>query len=143
MSKFTPKQGRVQIRLQRANSQVEIVISDTGKGIEPEVLPPRSSNASARATAAQPGNTADLVWDCRSCVISSSFMAAWSVMKLLPSIADIFDGALPAARDATVRLEFYVKLPPRKDTQRFAPGILPERGCDSASPRACSLNRPA
>jgi len=39
MSKFTPKQGRVQIRLQRANSQVEIVISDTGKGIEPEVLP--------------------------------------------------------------------------------------------------------
>ncbi|HEV8471188.1 MAG TPA: ATP-binding protein [Methylomirabilota bacterium] len=37
--KFTPKGGRVQVRLQRAESQVEIVVSDTGKGIAPEVLP--------------------------------------------------------------------------------------------------------
>ena len=37
--KFTPKEGRVQIRLERINSHVEIVISDTGKGIEPEFLP--------------------------------------------------------------------------------------------------------
>jgi PAS domain S-box-containing protein len=37
--KFTPKGGRVQARLERDNSHVEIVISDTGKGIEPEFLP--------------------------------------------------------------------------------------------------------
>jgi signal transduction histidine kinase len=37
--KFTPKGGRVQVRLERVNSHVEIVISDTGKGIEPEFLP--------------------------------------------------------------------------------------------------------
>jgi signal transduction histidine kinase/ActR/RegA family two-component response regulator len=37
--KFTPKAGRVQVRLERRNSHVEIVISDTGVGIEPEFLP--------------------------------------------------------------------------------------------------------
>ena len=37
--KFTPKGGRVQIRLERVNSHVEIVVSDTGKGIKPEFLP--------------------------------------------------------------------------------------------------------
>ena len=37
--KFTPKGGRVQIRLERVNSHVEIVLSDTGKGIEAEFLP--------------------------------------------------------------------------------------------------------
>lgn len=37
--KFTPKGGRVQVRLERVNSHVEIVISDTGRGIDPEYLP--------------------------------------------------------------------------------------------------------
>lgn len=37
--KFTPKRGRVQIRLERINSHVEIIISDTGKGITPQFLP--------------------------------------------------------------------------------------------------------
>lgn len=37
--KFTPSGGRVQIRLVRINSHVEIIVSDTGKGIEPEFLP--------------------------------------------------------------------------------------------------------
>ncbi|MCA1624223.1 MAG: PAS domain S-box protein [Acidobacteria bacterium] len=37
--KFTPKGGRVQARLERVNSHVEIIISDTGKGIDPEFLP--------------------------------------------------------------------------------------------------------
>ncbi len=37
--KFTPKGGRVQIRLERVNSHIEIVVSDTGKGIEAEFLP--------------------------------------------------------------------------------------------------------
>jgi len=37
--KFTPKGGRVQIRLERINSHIEIAVSDTGAGIKPEFLP--------------------------------------------------------------------------------------------------------
>jgi PAS domain S-box-containing protein len=37
--KFTPKRGRIQVRLQRLNSHVEVTISDTGQGINPEFLP--------------------------------------------------------------------------------------------------------
>ena len=37
--KFTPREGRVQVRLERANSHVEIVVSDTGAGISPQFLP--------------------------------------------------------------------------------------------------------
>src|SRR6266852_708629 len=37
--KFTPKGGRVQIQLQRVNSHVELIVTDTGQGIEPAVLP--------------------------------------------------------------------------------------------------------
>jgi signal transduction histidine kinase/ActR/RegA family two-component response regulator len=37
--KFTSKGGRVQASLQRVNSHVEIVVSDTGQGIAPDVLP--------------------------------------------------------------------------------------------------------
>jgi PAS domain S-box-containing protein len=37
--KFTPIQGRVQVRLERVNSHVEVVVSDTGIGIRPDFLP--------------------------------------------------------------------------------------------------------
>jgi signal transduction histidine kinase/ActR/RegA family two-component response regulator len=37
--KFTPKNGRVQVRLERVNSHIEIVVSDTGAGIGPDFLP--------------------------------------------------------------------------------------------------------
>ncbi|HLM03003.1 MAG TPA: ATP-binding protein, partial [Pyrinomonadaceae bacterium] len=37
--KFTPKGGRIQVRLERINSHVEISVSDTGQGIAPEFLP--------------------------------------------------------------------------------------------------------
>jgi PAS domain S-box-containing protein len=37
--KFTPKNGRVQVRLERVNSHVEIAVSDTGIGIRPDFLP--------------------------------------------------------------------------------------------------------
>jgi len=37
--KFTPKGGRVQVGLKRINSHVEIVVTDTGKGISAEFLP--------------------------------------------------------------------------------------------------------
>jgi PAS domain S-box-containing protein len=37
--KFTPRGGRVQVRLARADSHVEIAVSDTGIGVPPEFLP--------------------------------------------------------------------------------------------------------
>ena len=37
--KFTPRHGRVQIRLEQVNSHVEVVVSDTGIGIAPGFLP--------------------------------------------------------------------------------------------------------
>ena len=37
--KFTPKGGKVQVRLERIDSHIEIAVSDTGIGIEPEFLP--------------------------------------------------------------------------------------------------------
>ncbi len=37
--RFTPKGGRVQVRLERVNSHLEIIVSDTGSGIRPEFLP--------------------------------------------------------------------------------------------------------
>jgi PAS domain S-box-containing protein len=37
--KFTPKGGKVQVRLARVNSHLEVAVSDTGIGIAPEFLP--------------------------------------------------------------------------------------------------------
>jgi signal transduction histidine kinase/ActR/RegA family two-component response regulator len=37
--KFTPKNGKVQVVVERCNSHVELSVSDTGKGIAPEFLP--------------------------------------------------------------------------------------------------------
>jgi PAS domain S-box-containing protein len=37
--KFTPRDGRVQVVLERVNSHLEVAIADTGSGIKPEFLP--------------------------------------------------------------------------------------------------------
>src|ERR1044072_8160141 len=37
--KFTPKEGKIQIKVQRVDSHVEIVVSDSGVGISKEFLP--------------------------------------------------------------------------------------------------------
>jgi PAS domain S-box-containing protein len=37
--KFTPRDGRIDVRLQRRGMQLEIVVSDSGEGIEPGFLP--------------------------------------------------------------------------------------------------------
>ena len=37
--KFTPKNGRVQVRVERVNSHIDIVVSDSGIGIKPDFLP--------------------------------------------------------------------------------------------------------
>jgi signal transduction histidine kinase len=37
--KFTPKAGRILVKLQQVKSHVEIIVSDTGPGIRPDLLP--------------------------------------------------------------------------------------------------------
>jgi CheY-like chemotaxis protein len=37
--KFTPKGGRIELRMQRVASHVEVTVSDSGEGIKPELLP--------------------------------------------------------------------------------------------------------
>jgi CheY-like chemotaxis protein/two-component sensor histidine kinase len=37
--KFTPRGGRVQVVLERVNSHLELIVTDSGAGIEPEFLP--------------------------------------------------------------------------------------------------------
>jgi signal transduction histidine kinase/ActR/RegA family two-component response regulator len=37
--KFTPKEGRIQVQLERINSHVEVSVSDTGRGIDSAELP--------------------------------------------------------------------------------------------------------
>jgi PAS domain S-box-containing protein len=37
--KFTPRGGRVQVRMERVNSHLEIVVDDNGQGITPDFLP--------------------------------------------------------------------------------------------------------
>jgi signal transduction histidine kinase len=37
--KFTPREGRVQVLLERVNSHVEVSVIDTGEGISPDFLP--------------------------------------------------------------------------------------------------------
>ncbi|HEY0554978.1 MAG TPA: ATP-binding protein, partial [Thermoanaerobaculia bacterium] len=37
--KFTPKGGKVEVRLERVNSHIEILVADNGAGITPEFLP--------------------------------------------------------------------------------------------------------
>ena len=37
--KFTPEKGKIQIQLERIDTQAQITISDTGKGISPDFLP--------------------------------------------------------------------------------------------------------
>ncbi len=56
--KFTPKGGSVEVRLARAGTQIEIAVSDTGKGIEADFLPhvfDRFRQADASTTRAHGG----------------------------------------------------------------------------------------
>src|SRR5881392_3414018 len=56
--KFTPKGGRIEVRLERADSSAQITVKDTGRGIAPDFLPhvfERFRQADASTTRAHGG----------------------------------------------------------------------------------------
>src|SRR5207249_1255737 len=56
--KFTPKGGRIEVRLERADSSAQITVKDTGRGIAPDFLPhvfERFRQADSSTTRAQGG----------------------------------------------------------------------------------------
>jgi CheY-like chemotaxis protein/two-component sensor histidine kinase len=56
--KFTPRGGRVEVKLERAESHVQVSVTDTGEGIHPDFLPQvfdRFSQADASTTRAHGG----------------------------------------------------------------------------------------
>ena len=56
--KFTPRGGRIKVKISRTDSQLEIAVSDTGAGISPEFLPyifDRFTQADTTATRAHAG----------------------------------------------------------------------------------------
>ena len=79
--KFTNEGGRIEARLGRAEGQIEITVSDTGIGIEPQIsasrlrsVPPGRQRVHARSTAALGS-----AWP--SCVTSSRCTAAASRLR--------------------------------------------------------------
>jgi len=54
--KFTPKEGQVQIVVERVDSHIELSVSDTGKGIAPEFLPHVFERFSQADNSARRGN---------------------------------------------------------------------------------------
>ena len=73
--KFTPKKGRVQVRLERVNSHVEIVVSDTGSASR-QTSSLMSLSAFVRRKRALRGKPAVWDWASRSFATSSKCMAA-------------------------------------------------------------------
>jgi signal transduction histidine kinase/ActR/RegA family two-component response regulator len=105
--KFTPRQGRVQIHLQRVNSHVEIVVSDTGQGIAPDILPfvfDRFRQADSSSTRAHGGlglglslvkHLVELHGGSVLAQSSGEGKGATFVVKLPLAIADIPAGRIP------------------------------------------------
>ena len=95
-SKFTPKGGRIEIRVERIDSQVKIIVSDNGQGIEPDLCPTCSSD-SARATSVQSALVEVSALASRLSNTLSSCMAAPSRLRAGPGLGSKFIVLLPVA----------------------------------------------
>ncbi|WP_430106742.1 sensor histidine kinase [Paenibacillus validus] len=78
--KFTPREGRVSIRLEALTDRVKVVIADTGIGIKEEDLEPIFTRF-YKADRARQRELGGSGLGCRSCVKSSSFTKARSKSK--------------------------------------------------------------
>jgi len=123
--KFTPRGGRVSARLRRANAHVEIVVSDTGEGFAPEMMPrlfQRFGQADSSSTRRHTGLGIGLALvrhlvdlhggDVRAHSAGPGLGATFTVTLPVSAMP-----ALPAAAPAESR-------PPAPDPERFKPVSL-------------------
>jgi len=113
--KFTPRGGRVHVRVERGDSQVLIVVSDTGQGIAPEVLPfvfDRFRQADSSSTRAHAGLGLGLALVKHLVEMHGGTVLAESggdgkgatfVVRLPVLLADVRPAAAPRVQDAVDR----------------------------------------
>jgi CheY-like chemotaxis protein len=117
--KFTPKDGRVQVHLQRVNSHVEIIVSDTGQGIAPDALPvifERFRQADSSSTRLHSGLGLGLALVKHLVELHGGSVVAQSpgegngatfIVKLPLAIADVRTGAAPRVHPTAPSLESF------------------------------------
>ena len=131
--KFTPRGGRVQVRLQRVDSHVEITVSDTGEGIAPEFLPhlfQRFTQADGRSRA----RTADSAWGWRSAVTWSR-RTADSIEAMSPGKGQGTTVRVRAAADDRARRDSRGRAGPRAPDRRSLPSHGPRHSPNLAGIR--------
>jgi signal transduction histidine kinase/ActR/RegA family two-component response regulator len=116
--KFTDKGGRVQVHLQRVNSHVEVVVSDTGRGIDPDVLPfifDRFRQAASSSTRAHGGLGLGLALVKHLVELHGGTVVAQSsgegkgatfIVKLPLTIAAITEGPVPRVHPTAPVMEY-------------------------------------
>jgi PAS domain S-box-containing protein len=102
--KFTPTGGRIQVSVERVDSNVELTVSDNGKGIDPDFLP----NAFSRFTQAD-GSTTRV------------FGGLGLGLAIVKSIVELHGGTVEAWSEGEGKgASFKVSLPVCVDRRRFA-----------------------
>jgi len=118
--KFTPREGRIEVRLERADGDAEITIEDTGVGISPGFLP----HIFDRFRQAESGST-------------RSHGGLGLGLAIVRNLVDLHGGGVRAASPGPGRgATFTVTLPlagPRKDPPAPQPAASPQ----PTPPRAC------
>jgi PAS domain S-box-containing protein len=116
--KFTPEGGRVELRMEGGDDDVRIIISDTGKGIEPEFLPfvfDRFRQADTSGSRRRGGLGLGL--------------------SLAKHLVELHGGTIAAASDGAGRgATFTVTLPRRHPAFVAPPAVAPAEG--AVAPRA-------
>ena len=109
--KFTNRGGKVQVRLERVNSHVEVVVSDTGVGIAAEFLPhvfERFRQADAGITRERGG-------------LGIGLSIARQLTELHGGTIDASSGGAGTGATFRVRLPLMIVHPARDERQRFEP----------------------
>ncbi len=109
--KFTPKQGKIQVRIARINSHIEIVVADNGQGIDPASL----------------GSVFDRFWQADGA--SSTRLGVGLGLTIVKEIVELHGGTVSAHSDGlghgstfTVRLPLPVSKTPPADARRHPTG---------------------
>jgi signal transduction histidine kinase/CheY-like chemotaxis protein len=120
--KFTQRGGKVQVRLERVNSHVEVVVSDTGVGIAPEFLPhvfERFRQADAGITREHGG-------------LGLGLSIARQLTEMHGGTIEAASGGPGAGATFRLKLPLMIVHPARDERQRFEPSAA-QRPADIAA----------